>query len=270
MTWLLERLATHARQRPSAVALEDAKGVVTYAALHRRVGERAARLSDAGVRRLALAGDNGVDWVVTDLAALSLGVPVVPVPPFFSDDQRRHLSNEARLDAFYQADQDRLTPTGVAGVRATGDLAKITFTSGSTGTPKGVRLTGDHLRRTVTALADALAPHAGERHLCVLPLATLLENVAGVYVPLWLGARVLLPSPATLGFTGSSRLDPAAFAEGLHRWRPHSLILVPELLRVLVMLAANGAPPPPPMMTKFMDGPLQCFTDPPLNSEILK
>ncbi len=244
MTWLLERLADHARHRPGAVALEDTDGVVTYAALHRRVTERAARLRHIGARRLALAGDNGIDWVITDLAALSLGVPVVPVPPFFSEDQRRHLSNEARLDVLYHADRDRPSRTGVAGARATDDLAKITFTSGSTGTPKGVRLTGDHLRRTVQALAGALAPHAGQRHLCVLPLATLLENVAGVYVPLWLGARVLLPDLASLGFTGSSRLDPAAFARGLHRWRPHSLILVPELLRVLVGMAAVGAPPP--------------------------
>ncbi|MBL7250325.1 AMP-binding protein [Alloalcanivorax marinus] len=244
MTWLLERLAAHARQRPEAVALEDGDGVLTYAALLRRIEQRSQRLRAAGVRRLALEGGNGRDWVVTDLAAQRPGIPVVPVPPFFSDEQRRHLVNVARLDALYQADRDRLSGTGVAGIRAVDDLAKITFTSGSTGTPKGVRLSGDHLRRTVTALADALAPHAGARHLCVLPLATLLENVAGVYVPLWLGARVLLPDLATLGFTGSSRLDPMVFAEGLHRWQPHSLILVPELLRVLVMLAEAGMPPP--------------------------
>ena len=244
MTWLLERLALHARQHPEAVALETADGVLSYAALQARVNQQARHLHAADVRRLALEGGNGINWVVADLAAQSQGIPVVPVPPFFSEEQRRHLVNSARLDALYRADEDRLTHTGVAGIRAADDLAKITFTSGSTGTPKGVRLSGDHLRRTVTALADALAPHAGERHLCVLPLATLLENVAGVYVPLWLGARVLLPDLASLGFNGSSRLDPAAFARGLHRWQPHSLILVPELLRVLVMMAEAGTPPP--------------------------
>ncbi|MCC4307187.1 AMP-binding protein [Alcanivorax marinus] len=244
MTWLLDRLAGHARRQPGAVALETADGEITYAALHLRVARQAERFREAGVRRLALAGGNGPAWVVADLAARRLDLPVVPVPPFFSDAQRRHLIHEARLDHLYQADQDRLAATGVAPTSEAGGPAKITFTSGSTGTPKGVCLSDDHLRRTVTALAEALAPHAGQRHLCVLPLATLLENVAGVYVPLWLGARVILPDLATLGFTGSSRLDPAAFAGALARWRPHSVILVPELLRVLMMMAARGAPPP--------------------------
>ncbi|GAA5126172.1 AMP-binding protein [Alloalcanivorax gelatiniphagus] len=244
MTWLLDRLAAHARHQPRAVALEDAHGEITYSALHLRVARQAERLRAAGVRRLALAGGNSPAWVVADLAAQQLRIPVVPVPPFFSDEQRRHLMHEARLDHRYDTDGDQLTATGVAPA-SSGGPAKITFTSGSTGTPKGVCLDDDHLRRTVIALADALAPHAGARHLCVLPLATLLENVAGVYVPLWLGARVMLPDLASLGFNGSARLDPAAFAAALQQWRPHSVILVPELLRVLTMMAGQGVAPPP-------------------------
>lgn len=244
MTWLLEHLARHARQTPQAVALENAEQTLTYRDLQQRVKSLAAVLRTAGVKRLALCGGNSPAWVIADLAAHGLGLPVVPVPPFFSDQQKRHLIQEAGLDASYNSDTQRLTLTGIQPTRREPGLAKVTFTSGSTGTPKGVRLGDEVLERTVTSLATALSPHAGRRHLALLPLATLLENIAGVYVPLCLGARVLLPDLPSLGFTGSSGLDPKALIGGLHRWQPHSLILVPELLRALVMMADAGAPMP--------------------------
>lgn len=244
MTWLLNRLAEHARQQPQAVALESADEQINFSDLRRRVRSLAETLRTAGVHRVALSGGNNPAWVIADLAAQALGIPVVPVPPFFSHQQRQHLLRSAGLDAVYDSDNQALTLTGITPADAEPGLAKITFTSGSTGTPKGVRLTDDMVQRTVTALATALAPHAGHRHLALLPLATLLENVAGVYVPLWLGARVLLPDLPSLGFTGSSQLTPRQLLGGLQQWRPHSLILVPELLRVLVAMADAGAPIP--------------------------
>ena len=44
------------------------------------------------------------------------------------------------------------------------------------------------------------------------------------------GNRVL----GELGFTGSSTLDPAMLGQALARWPSHSLVLVPELLRLLL------------------------------------
>lgn len=76
---------------------------------------------------------------------------------------------------------------------------------------------------------------------CVLPLATLLENIAGVYLPLSLGATVVLEPLASLGFTGSSQLDIPRLLAVINRVRPHSVILVPELAAVLVSAAETGA-----------------------------
>ncbi|SPZ44602.1 Long-chain-fatty-acid--CoA ligase FadD15 [Plesiomonas shigelloides] len=119
--------------------------------------------------------------------------------------------------------------------------AKITFTSGTTGQPKGVCLSNQHLMRTTQALADAVSALDIQRHLTVLPLTTLLENITGLYVPLLLGATSLLPSLAEIGFQGSSRLEPQQFLRCLQTFRPHSMVLVPELLRLLLALAPAAA-----------------------------
>ena len=90
------------------------------------------------------------------------------------------------------------------------------------------------------SLAERVAPARVEQHLTLLPLTTLLENLTGLYVPLLTGASSRVP-PGELGFSGSSKLDPATLAQALLRWPSHSLVLVPELLRLL--LALCGANP---------------------------
>src|SRR5690606_36978821 len=91
------------------------------------------------------------------------------------------------------------------------------------------------------SLREATEPCGVGRHLCVLPLAVLLENVAGVYAPLLAGAEVVLPSLDEVGFTGTA-LDVPRFLAALARHAPHSLILMPQLLQVLVGAAEQGAP----------------------------
>lgn len=240
MTWLLDRLRQHAESRPNTVALEADAWRLSYGQLLQAIDLLAERLQQQRIRRLALLGDNSPAWILADLAAHRAGCVVVPVPAFFSNEQREHLFRQAAIDGVYHGDCDWLAKRDSGPLNLHPETAKITFTSGSTGQPKGVCLSHDHQRRTVQALAQRLAPHVGSRHLCVLPLATLLENVAGVYLPLWLGATVVVPTQQALGFAGSSSLDPAQLFQVLNQTRPASLILVPELLRVLIQMADRG------------------------------
>jgi acyl-CoA synthetase (AMP-forming)/AMP-acid ligase II len=71
-------------------------------------------------------------------------------------------------------------------------------------------------------------------------LATLLENVAGLYAPLLNGSEVQLPSDAEIGLTGAS-LDIERFASLLNASQADTMILVPQLLTAVVTLVELGA-----------------------------
>ncbi|ROQ21533.1 long-subunit acyl-CoA synthetase (AMP-forming) [Marinimicrobium koreense] len=257
MNELLERLARWSLLHPSRVALRDDEQTVTYRQLWNRVQGVAQAIMDSGVQRLGLVGDNSVAWVVADLACVRAGVVSVPVPTFFSPSQRQHLVETAGLDGILLSTADvradevaetvggglwmhRLPVERELSVLPPGTV-KITFTSGSTGTPKGVCLSAAQLGRTLRALDTRLSQLELPQHLSVLPLATLLENVAGVYLSLFRGAEVSVPGLASLGLSGSSGMDSQRWLSEQNRWQPTSLILVPELTRVLIEGAESGA-----------------------------
>jgi long-subunit acyl-CoA synthetase (AMP-forming) len=121
---------------------------------------------------------------------------------------------------------------------------KITYTSGTTGQPKGVCLDATAMLAVADSLWQATQPCSIERHLCVLPLATLLENIGGLYAPMRAGAVIDLMPMAEIGLTGASQFDVQRFLAALQRSQPNSLILVPQLLLMLVSAAENGAPLP--------------------------
>lgn len=90
------------------------------------------------------------------------------------------------------------------------------------------------------SIAAVVEPLGIERHLAMLPLATLLENIGGLYVPLWLGATACLPGMAELGWQGASGFNPQRALAANDTFRPHSLILVPQLLQALVAARPNA------------------------------
>jgi long-subunit acyl-CoA synthetase (AMP-forming) len=78
----------------------------------------------------------------------------------------------------------------------------------------------------------------------VLPLSTLLENLAGVYAPLLSGATVIVPSLNDVGLTGSSQLDVEQLLACITQHEPNSLIFVPEILRAITVATECGWRPP--------------------------
>lgn len=93
-------------------------------------------------------------------------------------------------------------------------------------------------------MADAIAI-AHPKHLCLLPLSTLLENIAGVYSPLLCGGTVVIPTDAQRGMLGSSNLDSPRLLQCIAEVKPHSMILIPQLLRLLVAACQQGWQAPP-------------------------
>jgi long-subunit acyl-CoA synthetase (AMP-forming) len=242
---LRERLYRHAVERPARVALDDGRRRLSYAELLPEIEARRRRLADADAQRVALALDNGLDWALWDLALLLDERVAVPVPAFFSDAQCRHLVDAAGLDAWigpgaealgFSAQRDPAINTRrVASPPALhAGTTRITFTSGTSGTPKGVCLDGNGPLTVAESLGAVVEPLGIERHLAMLPLATLLENIGGLYLPLWMGATACLPGMAELGWQGASGFDPHRALAAIDAFRPHSLILVPQLLQALV------------------------------------
>jgi len=252
MSRVLQAVARHAVEKPEAVALSSRTLSLTYAALEAevdRVADALAALSP-GIRRgapVAVCLGNSPAWVVLDLALIRLGWPSLPLPGFFTEAQKAHALADAGAALLIEAAADgapfeilgtrlSVTPCDTAPVVLPEGTAKITYTSGSTGQPKGVCLSLDQMEATASALVEAIGPDYAGRHLPLLPLSILLENVAGLYPILLAGGRYHVLSAAELGLENPFRPDLAGLASAIAAEEATSLIVVPELLRALLMV----------------------------------
>jgi long-chain acyl-CoA synthetase len=245
----------------SRIALDDGRQRVDYERLDELVEEEADWLTASG-ERFALLADNGLGWVIADLALHRQALPSVPLPGFFTPSQIRHALDDAGIDGLLTDDPSRMRGmlpgwrtagvsgrTGLALFRRQLDAStrpllppgttKVTYTSGSTGAPKGVCLGAAQLDAIARSLARATESLGIERHLCLLPLATLLENIAGIHAPLLAGATCLLP-PADVTGMSYAGPDVGRLLACISSSRPDSVVLVPELLRLLVGAAERG------------------------------
>lgn len=206
----------------------------------------------ASCRVLAVLADNSPEWAVADLAALQSGTVHLPLPSFFSASQMTHALEESGADLVLTDQPERIEALNLGFCREEGwhglsflrrrahaaslpkGTAKLSFTSGSTGAPKGVCLSAEGMFDVARAVCLHLDDLPIRRHLAVLPLALLLENVAGLYAPLLRGAQVQLPDLQSLGWRGMAGFDPSALCHVAESTQPNSMILVPELLKAWI------------------------------------
>lgn len=254
-------LEQHAHQQPEKIALVGENFSISYAELLQQVNQLAEWLESNHIGRAGLWGENSIEWVIADLAAYKAGVTLVPLPRFFSSKQLEHIVAEAELpcllvcgeiETVVSPDKRVFTPIkhilcdylDASGQNKSLDnIRKITFTSGTTGMPKGVCLNEEALENIIAALVDRIysAPlDEINRHFVLLPLSTLLENIAGIYVPLYLGKQVVVLSGNKIGLMGSSSLSLPTLLQALHQYQPNSLIMLPQILLASVAASAKG------------------------------
>jgi len=234
---------------------------VGYDALARAVDQAVDRLRAFGIRRgdvVGIACPNRPQWIVADLAVLSLGAVVVPIYPTLPADQLLYIARDSGMRMLFVGNAKLLGAVEEIrgdlpaleevlllddwGVRfgapgpeeegagqaerppdpdagvSGGDLATIVYTSGTTGEPKGVMLTHANIVSNVRALIDRYAITHEDSAVSYLPLAHMFERTCGHYVFLFAGGTVAYAESVTTVVK-----DVAAV-------RPTVLIAVPRVL----------------------------------------
>jgi long-chain acyl-CoA synthetase len=262
---LIEALKKHAAESRMDIGLQGSDLQLNYAQLLHEVTQLQAQLRQQVSHEtpvLAFALDNAPAWMVVDLAAMANDIPLVPLPLFFSNAQLLHAITDAGANCLIcdnaphfcailgevVTGQSTLSVAGktltllqlnIASKSLPKGTAKITYTSGTTGAPKGVCLSKHAMLSVARAIQTATQLSAHDVHLCVLPLSTLLENVAGVYAVLLAGATAHVLPSAQVGLTGSS-FNIQQLCAALAHTKASTAILIPQLLSALVGACEAG------------------------------
>ncbi len=224
MTALLEAFARSLRGAAAVPALELGDGATTatldFGTIESRAGAMAGALVRRGLRRgdrLAVQLANRVEVIELFLAALRLGVVVVPVNVLYRSRELQHLVSDARPRAVVTtADLAPLLPPGTdawlvdalareAAEAPPGPVAPdldldldeaspalIVYTSGTTGRAKGAVLSHGNLAANTRTLLAAWRITAEDRYLAVLPLFHVHGLVNGLCCWLASGCRMRL------------------------------------------------------------------------------
>jgi long-chain acyl-CoA synthetase len=256
---ILDRITWFARKRPRHTALADGNISLNYRELKQEIERIGSALH---LKRIGLLLANGCPWAILDLAAHHRGAACIPMPSFFSDGQLQHLIADAGLELIISDQPSRVLNLALArlekGITVAGktlacfvitqteshalppSTAKITYTSGTTGQPRGVCLTGATLERVTASLGAAVGASDQDKALTLLPLSTLLANIAGLYTPLFCGSTACVPDLSECGIHGSTGVSADQLIATLNQYQPTVTVLVPHLLKLLVEAASQG------------------------------
>jgi len=223
---LFERQAL---KSPDAIALrgETEKGFadLTYDELNRRAERLAGHLLALGVTcdmPVGMACDRSPAMLVALLGILKAGAAYVPMDPAFPAERLAWMAQDSGLAWIVIGEQVtpaiealgrrliRLDPSGWLPEAREPDsvrprtsfqanaLAYVIYTSGSTGKPKGVQLSHRSVVNFLTTMADTPGISASD---ILLAVTTISFDIAGLelYLPLSVGAQVVLASSATAG-----------------------------------------------------------------------
>ncbi len=267
MSILFETLRRQALTSPDSIALRGTQAELSYAELQLAVSSNKRNLLTQGISVLGLLADNNMSWALADLAAMAARIPLAPIPQFFSQRQILHVIRDTGMDALLTDQPAYVIPLlHEAGIKSQnlGSLAglnlirlldmpvkalppgtaKITYTSGTTGDPKGVCLSLAQMETVACSLRDATLAKPADRHLCLTPLSTLLENIGGIYTPMLSGATSHILPLAQIGLSGASGLDVGLMLQALHATKASTAIMAPQMLQALLAAGERGCPMP--------------------------
>jgi long-chain acyl-CoA synthetase len=221
--------------------------------------------------KVAIMSNNRPEWVVSDMAIMSLGAVVVPIYPTLSQEDMAYILKDSDskiaivelkqhvdfaeediqegnalslisiLDpsnhtTFSQVLETVSEDTGFnsTSIRSD-DVASIVYTSGTTGNPKGVMLTHGNFISNVEDIQAALPLTHTDRVLSFLPLSHVFERTAGYYTVLAIGGQIYYAESIT------------SVAEDMLLAKPTVLVSVPRLyekIQAKIVAGLTGAKKP--------------------------
>lgn len=252
MSTVLRAIAGYASEQGDAPALISATSVLSYRDLCQQIDTLSIELKEYRGQCAGIELDNGIAWILIDLACVQAGIVTVPLPVFFTEAQRQHALHSAGANLLFSDKPGQTSLLNKSGyaisiqhlhnppVDLHVDTSKITYTSGTTGEPKGVCLSQQGMEQVATSLLSVIGQSAAEKTAAVLPLAVLLENIAGCYATLLAGGCYDVQPQASIGFSHGMIPDFVQLFHYLRQSAARSCILVPELLRGLMQVIAQG------------------------------
>jgi malonyl-CoA/methylmalonyl-CoA synthetase len=208
-------------EAPAAPVLFDGAAELRADQLDARTRVVAGRFAAAGLRpgdRVLMSAAASIDLVVAHVAALRLGLVVLPVNGAYREREVAHIAGDAQPAAAVVDDAERgdwvrtASGRGVVVVSPAvelsdgdpaahgltldagnpGDLALLVYTSGTTGAPKGAMLTHGNVLSSAEALRLAWRWTAADRLVLALPLFHMHGLGVGVHGTLLAGASAML------------------------------------------------------------------------------
>lgn len=250
---------------------------LTYQQMSDEVFRYAKALWKLGLRRgdrLVILGESCAEWALTDWAAQTLGVLVVPIYPTLPPDQAAYIARDCSANAAVLL-ESRLAPklaelpdlpvrylrpeAGEPGLLALADesdltaeawnaeidgaqlddLATFIYTSGTTGQPKGAMLTHRNFVQLCQNIHSSLPVDETDVFLSFLPLSHVFERYAGHVLPIGIGA--------TIAYAGSL----ASLAGDMVKVKPTVMLCVPRFLEATRAKIVEGVQKQPPIRQKL-------------------
>ena len=208
--------------------IEDGSKTISFLELLNKIENFRKIIRQKNIHTLGIFCDNGINWIVSDLACVLENITSIPLPNFFSKEQNNHIIKKAGIHFIYDGKEILETQTK----ETVHPFSKITFTSGSTGSPKGVCLSNENIFNTATSLKESLGIKL-ESHINILPYSTLLENIAGIYLPILSQTNIHTKPLKEIGFNTVSGLDFYKMHSFFQDKKAESCILVPGLLSAI-------------------------------------
>ncbi|SET65089.1 amino acid adenylation domain-containing protein [Pseudomonas sp. NFR09] len=243
-TTLWDRVAYHSQAQPTAPALSDVDGELTWAELSDHAGRLAARLKVVGVTRgdvVAVCLPRSARTIVAMLACWRVGAAFLSLDKEWQTKRLSDCCDTARVKVAVVDDaslnlpscvqllmeDDSVAPDDSAVIAPKpDDLAYVIFTSGSTGQPKGVPITHANLANYCAWFAR-FGRLSGEDRSAVLTSLSFDLSFTSVWPLLWSGGSVhIAPSmPA---------VDASAVVDFIARRRVTCLKATPSLVSIML------------------------------------